>query len=94
MMGKWAWGFWQCKEHYASQRELLDVAGWYRTHDIPLDGVIQDKATTDAAGHFVIVPPRLPPGRHELTLIAMQPDGKEVISKRSVSVTVPPRQAE
>jgi hypothetical protein len=58
------------------------------------DGVIQDKATTDASGHFVMVPPRLPPGRHELTLVAMQPDGKKLTSKRSVSVAVPPGQAE
>ena len=42
MFGKWAWGFWQCKEHYASQQELLQVAGWYREHDVPLDCVIQD----------------------------------------------------
>lgn len=58
------------------------------------DGVIQDKATTDASGHFVMVPPRLPPGHHELTLVATQPDGKKVTSKRSVSVAVPPDQAE
>jgi alpha-D-xyloside xylohydrolase len=42
MFGKWAFGFWQCKERYASQQELLDVAGWYRAHHVPLDGVIQD----------------------------------------------------
>ena len=42
MFGKWAWGFWQCKEHYATQQELLDVAGWYRTNHVPLDCVIQD----------------------------------------------------
>ena len=42
MFAKWAWGFWQCKEHYASQQELLQVADWYREHDIPLDCVIQD----------------------------------------------------
>ncbi len=58
------------------------------------DGVIQDKATADASGHFVMVPPRLPPGRHELTLVVMEPDGKKVTSKRSVSVAVPPSQAE
>jgi alpha-D-xyloside xylohydrolase len=42
MMGKWAFGFWQCKERYASQQELLDVAGWYRANHVPLDGLIQD----------------------------------------------------
>jgi alpha-D-xyloside xylohydrolase len=42
MFGKWAWGFWQCKEHYASQQELLDVAARYRRMNVPLDGIIQD----------------------------------------------------
>ncbi len=42
MLGKWGFGFWQCKERYKSQQELLDVAGWYRTHHVPLDGIIQD----------------------------------------------------
>ena len=42
MFGKWAFGFWQCKERYQSQQELLDVAGWYRAHHVPLDGIIQD----------------------------------------------------
>jgi hypothetical protein len=59
------------------------------TVELLRDGVIQDKATTDGAGHFVMVPPRLPPGRYELTLVAMQPDGTQVTSKRSVSVALP-----
>ncbi len=42
MFGKWAWGFWQCKEHYATQKELLDVAQRYRQMQAPLDNVIQD----------------------------------------------------
>lgn len=42
MFGKWAWGFWQCRERYTSQEQLLDVAGWYRGHHVPLDGIIQD----------------------------------------------------
>jgi alpha-D-xyloside xylohydrolase len=42
MFGKWAFGFWQCRERYRSQQELLDVAGWYRTNHVPLDGIIQD----------------------------------------------------
>jgi alpha-D-xyloside xylohydrolase len=42
MFGKWAWGFWQCKEHYASQQELLDVVDRYHSLHIPLDGIIQD----------------------------------------------------
>jgi len=64
------------------------------TVELLRDGVIQDKATTDGSGHFVMIPPRLPPGRHELTLVAIQPDGKQVTSKRSVPVAVPPDQAD
>ena len=42
MFGRWAWGFWQCKEHYATQQELLDVERRYRGMHVPLDCVIQD----------------------------------------------------
>lgn len=42
MFGKWAWGFWQCKEHYATQQELLEVTQRYRQMQVPLDCVIQD----------------------------------------------------
>lgn len=42
MFGKWAWGFWQCKERYSSQSELLGVVNQYRTLGIPIDGIIQD----------------------------------------------------
>jgi hypothetical protein len=63
------------------------------TVELLRDGVIQDKATTDGAGHFVMVPLRLPPGRYELTLVAMQPDGTQVTSKRSIPVALPPSQS-
>ncbi len=42
MFPKWAWGFWQCKEHYNSQEEILGVAGEYRSLRIPIDAIIQD----------------------------------------------------
>ena len=42
LFGKWAWGFWQCKERYQSQAELLDVVSRYRAMNVPLDGIIQD----------------------------------------------------
>jgi alpha-D-xyloside xylohydrolase len=38
----WAWGFWQSRERYKTQQEILDVAGEYRSRDIPFDGIIQD----------------------------------------------------
>lgn len=42
MFGRWAWGFWQCKERYSSQSELLGVVSQYRSLGIPIDGIIQD----------------------------------------------------
>ena len=42
MYGKWAYGYWQSKEHYHTQDELLDVAKKYRELQIPIDNMIQD----------------------------------------------------
>jgi alpha-D-xyloside xylohydrolase len=42
MYGKWAYGYWQSKEHYASRDELLGVAKEYRERRIPIDNIIQD----------------------------------------------------
>ena len=42
LMPKWMLGFWQCKERYASQEELLGVAKKYREMKVPVDGIIQD----------------------------------------------------
>jgi alpha-D-xyloside xylohydrolase len=42
MMGKWVFGFWQCRERYGSQAEILGVLARYRERGTPIDGVIQD----------------------------------------------------
>jgi len=42
MFGKWAYGFWQCKNRYSSQDELLGVARKYRELHIPIDNIVQD----------------------------------------------------
>jgi len=42
MYGKWAYGYWQSKEHYEDRTELLKVAKEYRDRKIPIDGIIQD----------------------------------------------------
>ncbi|MGB6429210.1 MAG: TIM-barrel domain-containing protein [Candidatus Acidiferrales bacterium] len=42
LFGKWAYGFWQCKNRYSSQEELLGVAHKYRDLDIPVDNIVQD----------------------------------------------------
>src|ERR1017187_1579175 len=42
LYGKWAYGFWQCKNKYESQAELLGVAHRYRELHIPGDNIVQD----------------------------------------------------
>src|ERR1035441_5285399 len=42
MMPRWEFGFWQSKERYASQEELLGVATKLRDLKVPIDGIIQD----------------------------------------------------
>ncbi len=42
MFGKWAYGFWQCKNRYKSQDEILGVARKYRELHIPVDNIVQD----------------------------------------------------
>jgi len=39
---KWALGFWQSRERYKTQDELLDVAKEYRKLKIPIDNIVQD----------------------------------------------------
>jgi hypothetical protein len=54
------------------------------------NGKVHDRAVADQFGQFVMVPPRLPTGDHELTLRSRQPDGKEATSKQSVGVALQP----
>jgi alpha-D-xyloside xylohydrolase len=42
MFGRWAYGFWQCKNRYKSEQELLGVAHKYRELQIPVDNIVQD----------------------------------------------------
>ena len=42
MYGKWAYGYWQSKEHYENQKEITRVAEEYRSRKIPVDNIIQD----------------------------------------------------
>ncbi len=42
MFARWAWGYWQSKEHYGSQAELLGVVSQYRSMQLPIDGIVQD----------------------------------------------------
>jgi alpha-D-xyloside xylohydrolase len=39
---KWAYGYWQCRERYHSQQEILDTAAEFRKRNIPVDVLVQD----------------------------------------------------
>jgi alpha-D-xyloside xylohydrolase len=39
---KWAMGFWQSRERYRSQKDMLDVVKEYRKQHIPLDNIVLD----------------------------------------------------
>ena len=56
MFGKWAYGFWQCKNRYKSQAELLGVAQKYRELKIPVDNIVQDWFWWNRKGEHVFNP--------------------------------------
>ena len=53
LLGKWAYGFWQCKNRYASQDEIVGVVKKYREMKIPLDNVVQDWFWWNTMGEHV-----------------------------------------
>jgi len=42
LLPKWAYGFWQSRQRYATQAEVLDVVRQYRARGLPLDNIVQD----------------------------------------------------
>ncbi|HEX2956985.1 MAG TPA: glycoside hydrolase family 31 protein [Chitinispirillaceae bacterium] len=39
---KWAFGFWQCKNRYASSAEIITAIQTYRSQKLPIDCIVQD----------------------------------------------------
>jgi alpha-D-xyloside xylohydrolase len=39
---RWAYGYWQCRERYHSQQEILDTAAEFRKRKIPVGALVQD----------------------------------------------------
>ena len=64
LMPRWELGFWQSKERYASQEELLSVATQLRELKVPIDGIIQDwqywPAGNNTWGSHLFDPQRYP----------------------------------
>ena len=42
LLPRWAYGFWQCRERYSSQQQILDTAAEFRQRKIPVDVLVQD----------------------------------------------------
>jgi alpha-D-xyloside xylohydrolase len=42
ILPKWAYGFWQSRQRYETQAQLLSVLDEYRKRELPLDNVVQD----------------------------------------------------
>jgi alpha-D-xyloside xylohydrolase len=52
LYGKWAYGYWQSKEHYENRDELLSVVNEYRKRQIPIDNIVQDWDYWDGAQNW------------------------------------------
>jgi len=42
LLPQWAYGFWQSRQRYETQEELLGVLREYRKREIPIDNIVQD----------------------------------------------------
>ena len=42
LLPRWAYGFWQCRERYSSQEQILNTAAEFRKRKIPVDVIVQD----------------------------------------------------
>ena len=65
LLPRWAYGFWQSRDHYETQQELLAVVERYRQLGIPLDNIVQDWRywKDDAWGSHEFDPSRYPDPR-------------------------------
>ena len=54
------------------------------------DGKVHGRAVANGSGEFVIVPLRLPPGTYRLALRSTATDGKQLMSKQTISVSLNP----
>ena len=60
------------------------------TVELLRNGELHDRMIADQSGQFVMIPRPLPPGTYDLTLRAKQSDGREIMSKQSVTVALEP----
>jgi len=60
LFGRWAYGFWQSKNKYETQEQILSVAHKYREMHIPIDNIVQDWFWWITMGNPVFNPKRYP----------------------------------
>lgn len=62
VMPKWAMGYWQSRERYKTQDELLSTLAEFRRREIPIDNIVQDWFywPVDAWGDHEFDPERFP----------------------------------
>ena len=62
VMPKWAMGFWQSRERYKTQNELLETLAEFRRRNIPIDNIVQDWFywPVDTWGDHAFDPERFP----------------------------------
>jgi alpha-D-xyloside xylohydrolase len=42
LLPRWAYGYWQSRDHYETQAQLFDTVRSYREQHLPLDNIVQD----------------------------------------------------
>lgn len=42
LFARWAWGYWQSRNRYSNETQIMGVVNWYRSNGVPLDSVVQD----------------------------------------------------
>ena len=52
MYPKWAYGYWQSRERYVDQEQVLDVAAEFRERNVPIDNLVQDWSYWPEDGYF------------------------------------------
>jgi len=60
IMPKWLFGYWQSRERYKSQREIIDALQGFRDRKLPIDNIVMDWNywTPDSWGAFEFDPTR------------------------------------
>lgn len=75
VMPRWAMGFWQSRERYKTQKEMLTALREFRERHIPLDNIVLDWSywPEDAWGSHEFDVARFPDPKGMVILFMLQP---------------------